>query len=975
MLITQWAHIMATLQLRLLGNPQIKLNEKPVKELVSAKAQALLFYLAVTGASHSRQALAGLLWSDMPEEHARRNLRVSLTKLRTVLGDFLEIRRRTLAFNQESDYEIDALQFERFLNRPQLTKEQLKAGTALYQGDFLADFLVRDAPLFEQWLQSQQERYRKMALSGLYELATHFAQEQAFATAVLYYRRVLALEPWLEEAHDQLMVALAMSGQRSAALAQFETCRGLLAEELGVEPSANTVDIYQRILSGEIGAEAPTHALPLEAPVRMHTAPPFQAPAQKPNFVGRRPEIEQIMAYLKQPTAMKVAALVGMGGIGKTAVTIELAHQLHPHFEDGVLWANAAISDPMAILGSWAQAFGSDYTGLTDLESRAAALRGLLADKAVLVILDDVVSVSRILPLLPNGPGNAVLLTTRNQDLAYRLDAEVFLLKELPPENGRSLLTAILGEKRVQAEAAAADEICSLLEYLPLAIEITGQRLNSRRRRRLADMAGRLREVQSKLAELTISDQAVRTSFEVSWQSLDANLRGMFVLMGLFNGRSVAAPALAYIADLDLYTTEDRLFALSALSLVEEAANGRYRQHALLADFAREKLGEGKEENGRFVLYYLNFARQHEQDYEALRPEWGNMMNAMETAVSRKNWQLVIELADVLHQPWFRRGRYDQARQGFRWAAAAAEKLQDRQTAANIHLSWAKACIEQSDFSEAETHLEKAKQIYQQLDNLPGLANVYAEQARIAMDLSHYDQSMQAIAASKAIREQQNDLWGLAELVEGEARIAYRQGRYAEAVALGRQAYELYDKGESELGCLQTLGLLTNAILELNKQGDHAIDEAMAFSLEALQLAEKLQDQGEIAVAYYGLSRVYLAQQEFEKAETYAQKSQVLLEQLGDRRTSAIILHYRCEIQYRQEAYQQALTFAQQSLAIFQTLNIRMQVAIVLGSMGACYQKLGSPDQAREAWSEALAIAQEFEHKALIERLQNNLRS
>ncbi len=970
-----WKIIMATLQLILLGNPQIKLNGKPVEGLASAKAQALLFYLAVTGASHSRQALAGLLWSDMSEEYARRNLRVSLSKLRAVLGDYLEIRRRTLAFNQESDHEIDVLQFEAYLNRPQLTREQLTAGTDLYLGDFLADFLVRDAPLFEQWLQSQQERYRKMALAGLYQLATHYAQEQAFVTAVPYYRRVLALEPWLEEAHEQLMVALAMSGQRSAALAQFETCRSLLAEELGVEPSPDTLAIYQRILSGEIGAEAPMLTLLGDAPGSLPRAAPFQAPAQKPNFVGRRPEIAQIAAYLKQPTAMKVAALVGMGGMGKTAVTIALAHQLHPHFEDGVLWANAAISDPLAILGSWAQAFGYDYAGLTDLESRAAALRGVLADKAVLVILDDVVSVSRILPLLPNGPRNAVLLTSRNQDLAYRLDAAVFLLKPLPPENGRSLLTAILGEKRVQAEAAAADEICSLLEYLPLAIEITGQRLNARRRRRLTDMAARLREVQSKLAELTISDQAVRTSFEVSWHSLDMHLRGMFALLGLFNGRSVAAPALAYIADLDLYTTEDRLFALSALSLVEEVENGRYRQHALLADFAREKLGEGGEENGRFIRYYLDFIRQHEQDYEALRPEWGNMMNAMETAVTHQYWQRVIELANALHQPWFRRGRYHQARQGFRWAVTAAEKLQNRQTEADIRLWWAKACIEQSDFDEAESHLGEAMRLYQQLNNLPGVAAVYAEQARLAMDVSHYDEAVQAIAASKAIRSQQNDLLGLAELVEGEARIAYRQGRYKEAVALGHQAYDLYEKVESELGCLQTLGLLTNAILELHKQGADAIDDAMTFSLQALQLAEKLQDQGEIAVAYYGLSRVHLMQQEFEKAEAYAQKSQVLLERLGDRRTSALILHYRCEIQYRQEAYSQALTFAQQSLAVFQALNIRMQVAIALGSMGACYQKLGNNAQAREAWSASLVLAQELGHEALVQRLQNNLLS
>ena len=335
--------------------------------------------------------------------------------------------------------------------------------------------------------------------------------------------------------------------------------------------------------------------------------PHFKPRRKSPHFVGRLDLLKSVSSALTASSdSQQIHALVGMGGIGKSTASIQLAHLLRDSFADGILWAQATMAEPMSILESWAQAYGYDFTQIGDVESMAAAFRGVLAEKSVLIVLDDVQSVSRIRPLLPNGPSNKVLLTTRNQDLARSLNAQVWSMRELSPENGRLLLTSILGETRTNQETEAASEICQLLENHPLAVEITAQRLKSRPRRRLADMANRLRDEKQRLSVLSISDQEVRASFAVSWQALDAAHRRIFALLGLFNGRSFTAEAIAHIAELDLYTTEDQLFALSALSLIREEGKARYNQHPLLADFAREQMGDNvRVENGRFSNYFL----------------------------------------------------------------------------------------------------------------------------------------------------------------------------------------------------------------------------------------------------------------------------------------------------------------------------------------------------------------------------------
>jgi predicted ATPase len=575
---------------------------------------------------------------------------------------------------------VDVIEFEACLAGPNPTVTQLERAAALYRGAFLDDFYLRDAPLFEDWMRPLQERYRQMAMKAIYSLVIHHKEHRQYSTAINFTNRLLALEPWMEEAYRQLMFLFAVSGQRTLALAQYELCQKLLWEELGVEPSAETEALYEQIRDGAILPE-PQSAPSTPSPAIV--VKPIQIPAVVDHFVGRSAIIKSIVTELSADERNSIQALIGMGGVGKSTLAVQVARAVQEEFPDGILWANVSSSEPMAVLEGWAAAYGYDFTRIADLESTAAAFRGVLAEKRVLIVLDDVVGEAKIRPLLPGGNRCRVLITTRNQDLAQALNAQVWPVNELSPDNGRLLLSSILGEARVAAEPVAADTICSLLQNLPLAVEITAQRLKSRPRRLLKDMAQRLRDETQRLSLLEISDQAVRASFQVSWDALDTERRRVFALIGLFNGRFFTADAMAHIAEMKRFPVEDRLFDLINLSLLRAEGERLYYQHPLLADFAREKLGEDLAVgNGRFSTYYLNFAQQNQNNFDTIRTEWDNLKAGLKITYNSQKWPEVIGYAQAIRDFCFRQGRFSRARQAYQMAYEAALTLEDTANAA-----------------------------------------------------------------------------------------------------------------------------------------------------------------------------------------------------------------------------------------------------------------------------------------------------
>jgi DNA-binding SARP family transcriptional activator len=256
-------------RIRLLGPPQVDKAGAPLPAFRTQKTSALLGYLVRQQQPISRSYLADLLWGDHSETRGRRNLSNELSHLSAHLPGLFEADRQTIHFQPRETYWVDTLAFEKLvrppstppnggealkasLHRGELEGGKLAEAATLYRGDFLAGRTLGDCPEFEMWLEGEQEYWRRRIGEVLAGLIEYHAGQGENDQAQAYARRWLALEPWCEEIHRYLMILLARSGQRSAALAQYESCRRILAEELAVEPAVETLALVEQIRRGAL---------------------------------------------------------------------------------------------------------------------------------------------------------------------------------------------------------------------------------------------------------------------------------------------------------------------------------------------------------------------------------------------------------------------------------------------------------------------------------------------------------------------------------------------------------------------------------------------------------------------------------------------------------------------------------------------------------------------------------------------------
>ncbi len=363
------------LKISALGKLHIKQGEDTVSGL-ARKAQALFVYLVCTGRPHDREMLASLLWSEHTQDRAMNSLRVLLTPLRRALGPYLTITRRTVAFNQSSNYWLDVAELDQGLatvHKQQLQSNQLSKGDlaqlaqtmVFYQGEFLAGFNLRDSQGFEEWLLLERERLQLQVIEGLDWLIAGYLRLEDYQAGIEPARRLLRLDPLREATHRRLMQLYALTGQQTAALRQYETCQQILDEELGVPPAEETTALYEAIKTKQLRApprtktsldsvsaerddekvqstqksmaaeeQAAISPLLSRSPAPLHNLPP-----QPTLFIGREEELAEITRLLLRESACHMLTLVGPGGMGKTRLSIQAALQ--------------AVSDGLDLFSAW----------------------------------------------------------------------------------------------------------------------------------------------------------------------------------------------------------------------------------------------------------------------------------------------------------------------------------------------------------------------------------------------------------------------------------------------------------------------------------------------------------------------------------------------------------------------------------------------------------------------------------------------
>ncbi len=972
---------MTALVISLLGQPHISLDGAPIggEFFGFKKAFAMLNYLAVTGEPQTRAKLADFFWPEHTSQKALTNLRgrSGLLALRPFNAFLQRQGGATLALPPATGLLVDVVEFEQLTATPDVSIEALQQAAALYRGPFWTGFDSGDVSAeFETWVLSTRERLRSRAIDIFYRLMHYHSQWQEYDEAVAYAERLMAIEPWLEEAHRQLMLLQAYQGQRGKALAQYDLCCRTLTRELGIEPSPATTDIYVQIRDNKLAPPPPI---------------PFLAPPLPATFVGRDAMVGTLTRTITTPSAQAPRfALTGMGGIGKTTLATHLAHALRKQFPDGVLWANALESKPEDVIESWAQMYGYDFSGLTTLAAREVAWRGATEKKSLLIVVDDVWEAAQIRPLLPSSPRCAVIMTTRNHDLAALLSARVIGVPELADEAGIALLRGVLGEERVSAEITAAQTICTLLGNLPLALEILAQRLRSRPRMKLRDIVSYLEEITSKLDMLHLEDRAVRATFELSWETLDEELREAFAQLGIFAGRSLDAAAYAAVADWDLLTARDRLEDLAALSLVKfEEGSGqidRYRQHGLLAEFAREVAREQIDfgaAQARFATYYYQFALNHADNLAKLRPNWANFRHAIQTSHELRDWQATYGIAEQLRSAWLTQGRFDDLAASHTLAHTAAHALEDTTKIAETLYFTGLAATEQARFQDAEQHLSQSLALFEdELASSEGVIRAKLQLGRIAIEQGELDKAGELLSDSHHLAVANGDETSVARSAFRRARIAYRAADYPASEALAQTAFDI-QKSHADLSeTTSTLALLARIELVQMQKLERAepafserLSKATDYLNQAYALTEKSKSQTDRSVVLLEFGWLHrLAGNADASAKSLADAHR-LFAAMGDKKLEALSLYRLSRLYEDLGQFEPALRTARQSESIYELLQDAFNLVNIRTHIGDILVADEQTDLARGVWTGALTLAKKADQLRFVPPLEQRLKN
>ncbi|QFZ22452.1 AfsR/SARP family transcriptional regulator [Saccharothrix syringae] len=402
-----------------------------------------------------------------------------------------------------------------------------------------------------------------------------------------------AADPLDERVAGQVMLALYRLGRTADALACFDRTRRLLAEELGVDPGAALVELHRRVLAGDpelLRIEAGTTG---PGPVETIT---WSAPASLPpdvhDFTGREGQVELLAERLV--TGARAVVVLGMGGIGKTALARHVAHRIADSFPDGQLWVDLGDAEPGDVLARLLRVLGvPDRAIPVDQAERGDVFRTLLRGRAVLIVLDNAATARQVHPLLPGVGECAVLITSRAG--TFRLDGvERVELDVFSAEEGMALLSKLAGAGRVAAEPAAAERIVALCGGLPLAVRIAGARLASRRTWRLDHLVGLLGDERRRLDRLAVGDLEVRASFAMSYAGLAEPERQLLRLLALVAVPDFPPwlPAVLLELPIDEATGHAEALVDAYLLTVSDAdpvGQYRYRCHDLIRLFAAER--------------------------------------------------------------------------------------------------------------------------------------------------------------------------------------------------------------------------------------------------------------------------------------------------------------------------------------------------------------------------------------------------
>ena len=655
-------------------------------------------------------------------------------------------------------------------------------------------------------------------------------------------------------------------------------------------------------------------------------------------LIGRDDVLAQLKMRLCSDTLPNLAltALNGLPGVGKTTLSIALAHDddIRAHFYDGILWAGLG-PDPnlLQLLSHWCTLLGvaNNEVG-QDTRAWAQALTKAIGNRAMLLVLDDAWTIEDALALKIGGPNCAHLVTTRFPTIAYQIAPDgAILLQELSAADGMDLLQH-LAPRVVDQEHERAAQLVEAVGGLPLALTLMGKFLhvqsNTNQPRRIRATLERLNDVEQRmqLTELRGPNEqhtslpndnslSLQSVIAVTEQMLDATGRNALYALSVFPAKPDNFSEEAALAIMN--APVEVLDTLGDMGLLETSAAGRYTLHQTIADYARLRLTKqhGNSTYDRYLVYILAFIAAHRKDYEQLEQETNIILVALDAAYTHRKTQDFIHGVIAFAPYLLMRGFYVLAEQYLQRASTAAHAQHDQYGIASTLLYLGEIAQKQGNYALAASHFQE------------GLAIARA---------IHHPESISTLL---------NDLgW-----------VTWKQGNYAlaetylqEGLTLARKIHD----DERICSILKTLGSV------VANQGDFARSEE--YLKEGLSLARRIGDREQICLLLISLGVTVGEQGKYAQAENYFSEGLDIARKIGHREWISALLSNLGEAASEQDHYVQAEKYFQEGLDLARQLGHREWISHLLSNMGLTIRKQGDYEKAEKHFQESLMLARQI---------------
>ncbi len=855
------------------GAFRIELNVLPIS-LPTRKIESFLAYLILHPEPHTREKLAALCWGDVSADQARASLRTALAAIRKhISAQLLIANRQSIQINSAYPMWVDVFAFEKGIkaklqgsewegtpNEFQSEMNELQTAIRLYRGDLLSDF-------YDDWILPEREYYRNLYIDTLLRLVQGMRSHSEYERAIEFAQKVLVWDPANERAHQQLMFCYLATGDRSAALKQYEMCQRALRNELAVEPLPETTALFQWI------RQAPPEVKAREAQIT-------NLPIPLTSFIGRKREMAEVK-YLLSTT--RLFTLTGAGGSGKTRLAIQVSTDLLDGFKDGVWWVElAALKDETLVPQAVAKALGVHEQ---PNQSLIETLKNFMQFRHLLLVLDNCEHLIEVCAgladeLLRTCPNLKILATSReilDIDGESTWQVPTLSVPDLQPVSLVNLLMdyeAIrLFVERARAvkpsfmlteeNAPIVAQICQRLDGIPLAIELAATRVKMLSVGQIAPRLDDRFSLLTKGSRITLPrHQTLRAAIDWSYDLLRDTEQTLFQRLAVFTGgctldaveQVCAGDGIDKEKVLDLLT---HLLDKSLVTMQEEGGEVRYQMLETIWQYANEKLGKVDALRGGHASYFLILAETIEPFLEKpeqaswldkLEREHNNFRAALVWAREKGQVELGLRLASALCLFWFMRGYLSEGLAQIGEFLSLSERTVNASTRAKALDRAGMLARYQGDLNRAYGLIAESLSLRRELGERHGIADSLSNLGFVVLHQGDFVQAHQLYSEALSIHRELDNQQGIADSLSHLALIAFYEGDYESAQAMDESSLAIWRALGDQQGIAWALHRLGNVKLHQSEytaardlfKESLAISNAIGFKWGIASAAEGL---------------------------------------------------------------------------------------------------------------------------------------